>query len=578
MRIRIRTFLLQWYHCPWGRILLSAVVTAAMLLLFSSVQEIAYLTNDDNAIAFTLAGYHTGTPSPYALFTNCILGYGVSGLYAILPRVAWWAVLQLVTVAVSAIAIGAALLREGAKRETPLMIPLMVHGALLLLLILTPFLEPTYTVTGAILGAAGAALILAAADEENEKTRVTLDALGLLAVTVAFLYREETGYAVLCFFAAAVLYRVLAALECGLAARRRAIQSAAVLCVAAAVLCGGAFALNRAMHARVNGAEYETFFIYRERFTDYPRPSYDEAPALYDSVGWDKSVYDLADYWCFLDERIESDALRTITESEQTHITLVDAVRVCVETIEADIPARLTAAALLLLFVTGLFCWQRNMRRWPAFAIETAVTLGAFLLCLLLCVRGRFLIRTFRVVATPAAVLCSLLVMRMAAPKADKQGRTLYTLLIALLLVVSGASALVSAKTLRVNSPKWLLNDSRAVHAYALQHPENVYIRDTFVINNVDAFTVYPTQKPTNLLSWGGCELYSAESERQWAVNGLVKRDAGVFFEDNVYFLTRVDSAEYAALSAYLATWHNAAGMTLVDTVTDGIGVYRVTY
>ena len=577
MRLRVRTFFLQLYHRPWGRVLLSAAVTAALLLLFSRVQQIAYLTNDDNAIAFTLAGYHTGAPSPYALFTNCILGYAVSGLYAILPRVAWWAVLQLICVAVSALAVGAALLREGAKRETPLLVPMTMHAALLLLLLLTPFLEPTYTVTGAVLGAAGAALILAAADEENAKTRATLDALGLLAVTVAFLYREETGYAVLCFFAAALLYRVLAALEGDRGARRRAIKSAATLCVAAVVLCGGAFAYNRAMHARVNGAEYETFFRYRERFTDYPRPSYDEAPTLYASVGWDRSVYDLADYWCFLDERIDSDALRTITE-EQTRVTLVDAARACVETIDADVPARLTATALLLLFAIGLFCWQRNLRRWPAFAVQTAVTLGAFLLCLLLCARGRFPIRTFRVIAIPAVTLSGALVMRMAAPKADKQGRMLYTLFVALLLVASGASALVSAKTLRVNSPKRPLQDSRAVHAYALAHQENVYIRDTFVVNNVDAFAVYPARKPTNLLSWGGCELRSAESERQWAVNGLVKRDAGVFFEDGVYFLTRIDSAEYAALLTYLTTWHNAAGMTLVDTVTDGIGVYQVTY
>lgn len=577
MKKRMRACLLALYRSPWGRILLSAVVTTAALLLFTLVQQISYLTNDDNAIAFTLAGYHTGTPWPYALFTNCLLGYAVSALYTLLPQIAWWAVLQIACIGVSCIAFGAVLLREGTKREAPLAVPLAVQAALLLLLILQPFIELTYTVTAAIAGAAGAALILTAAGEEARGTRVRLDAAGLALTWLAFLYREETGFAVLCFFAAACLYRVLTAIGGFALTLRRAACSALALLLAAAVLCGGAFLFNNAMHARVNGAEYETFFRYRERFTDYPRPTYAEAEALYTSAGWDETVYGIADYWCFMDERIDSAAFRTITE-DSARPTLSEAARMCVDSVDADVPSRLTVTALMLLFAIGLFAWQRNRRRWPSFALMTALLVGTFLLCLFLCMRGRFLIRTFRVAAIPAAVCCAVLAMRMYAPRADRRGRLAYVLLAALLLVTAFASALIAARSLRGNSPKQPLAESRAVYAYALSHPENVYIRDTFVINNVDAFTVYPDEKPVNLISWGGCELRSAESKRQFAVNGLDSQYADVFMRENVYLITRADSSEYAVLFDYLAKWRGASGMSLVDTITDGVAVYRVTY
>ena len=232
--------------------------------------------------------------------------------------------------------------------------------------------------------------------------------------------------------------------------------------------------------------------------------------------------------------------------------------------------------ALLLSFAIGLFAWQRNMRHWPSFALLMAGIAGAVFLCLYLCAQGRFLIRTFRVIAIPAAVLCVVLAMRMYAPKADRQGRIAYVIFTALLLAVASASALLTAQELRRNSPKQPLSDSRAVYAYVLLHPENVYIRDTFVINNVDAFSVYPDAKPVNLISWGGCELRSAESKRQFAVNGLPSQYADVFLQEGVYFVTRADSAEYAAMLSYLAKWRGVSGMTLVDQITDEIAVYRV--
>ena len=567
------------YQSAWGRVLLAGVLTALALLAFSQVQQITYLTNDDNAIAFTLAGYHTGAPSPYALFINCILGYAVSGLYTALPGVAWWAVLQMAAIYASCAAIGAVLLREGARHEQPMLLPLALYAAFLLLFGLQPFVELTYTVTAALLGAAGAALVLTAAGEARASKRVLLDTLGAVAVVLAFLYREETGYAALCFFAASCAFRAINAFLCGGERKRRALVRVLILFGAVMLLCFGALLFNKSMHTRVNGEAYETFFRYRERFTDYPRLSYAENPALYASVGWDEPLYDLADYWCFLDARINADTLKTITDAKMQGPSLIETVKAGVTVIDEDVSLRLSAAFLLLVFTGALYAkFKARSRRDGAFLILCAVLLGTALLCGFLCLRGRFLARTFRVAAIPAAALMSVLLLRLAPPYAQKRDKAASALFAGMAVVLALASGLYTAKELRVNSPKYLLRDSSAVMAYVLAHPENIYVRDTAVVSDIDAFTVYPENKPVNLLSWGGCEMRSAEAEKQLIVNGVAARDAELFRQENVYAILRADSTEEAVLLAYLKSARGATGLTRTDDITDEIGVYRVTY
>ena len=320
--------MMRIYGSFWGRLVLVWALVAVLLSAFSAVQTVSYLTNDDNAIAYTLAGYNTGAPSPYALFINCLLGFPVSALYTSAPGVAWWAVLQLAAIAVSAAVIGACMLRAGQRRGAPLIVMLAGFALLLLLLLLQPVVEPTYTVTAAVIGTAGCALVVCAAEEPRRGKRIALDVLSCALLLLAFLYREETGFALLCFYFAACAYRAFVAVRGGGAdfaaarpgetpgsvpeteragageparaagLRRRGLKRACALFFAALIVCMAAFWINNALQTAYHGAEYRTFFHYRERFTDYPRDTFLENPALYESVGWDEALYDLADHWC----------------------------------------------------------------------------------------------------------------------------------------------------------------------------------------------------------------------------------------------------------------------------------------
>ena len=583
------------YHSPAGRVLLAALAAAAALAAFSAVQQITYLTNDDNAIAYTLAGYHTGTPAPYALFINCLLGYFVSALYAASPAVPWWAVLQLLCIAYAMTVIGACILRTGAKRGVPLLVSGALFAALLLLLMLQPVVELTYTVTAAILGAAGIALVLAAADNTNAKSRIMLDVLGALTVLGAFLYREETGYAVLCYFFAACAYRAAAALfgakdkepmpvpqvkspqgdRDGLRQRRRALAGVGVLFVVTVACCFGALLFNNAMQTSYHGQPYRTFFAYRERFTDYPRDSYAQNPALYHSVGWDEPLYNLADDWCFLDARINAGTLQAITEgSETSRVALTDAAAQVADTVEGERFLRLIDLFLLCTWTFALFAGLRKPRAFLPVVGISALLLGTAALCLMLALRGRFLARTFPVMAIPCCITAAMIALS-GHDASRKDARAALYAYAAIAAVLAMGSGLMQARELRVNSPKELLAQSRAVTQYALLHPENVYYRDTYVVTDVDALTTYPDAKPTNLLSWGGCEMRSETAMRQLAVNRLESPYADALFAQNVYLITRTDSAERWIMEDYLGAAFNGAKLVFVEDIADGIAVYR---
>ena len=57
-----------------GRMLVSALLTLALVGLTAALFPITFLTNDDTSIMYTLAGYFTGNPYPIHGFISLPLG------------------------------------------------------------------------------------------------------------------------------------------------------------------------------------------------------------------------------------------------------------------------------------------------------------------------------------------------------------------------------------------------------------------------------------------------------------------------------------------------------------------------
>ena len=331
-------------------------------------------------------------------------------------------------------------------------------------------------------------------------------------------------------------------------------------------LSAGSFFINRAAHLSANGAEYETFFKWREQFSDFSRDSYSENPELYATVGWDQDLYLLADSWCYLDDRVNADTLRTISESSR-HPGPAEAVslftgffRTCPEAVRMGL-------LLLLLLILLLLGHPDPAALWTGIG----TVLGCLLLTGYLCLTGRILLRSFQVICIPAAFVLTDLILSFPFPRNIPSA-------CAGAAVCAGCLVfgLVQAHGLRVNSPKDMLAASDTVLSYASQHRDTALITDPFSAPDIHAFRVYPDGSyPDNLISWGGCDFYSRSSRTQLRNNGVLALDETLFFEPSVRFLTREGSAQETRLIRYLSGKYPGLSIEVTDRIGEEYAVYR---
>lgn len=566
-----------------GRITIALLLTALFLAACAFILDIDYMTNDDNGIAFELAGYKTGSPYPYAMFINFLYGMLVSALYTLVPSVAWWGVLQVIELAVSGTILLWCVLKTGEDNDRPFFVRLVVCGILLVFIFLRCTVRLTYTTTAAVMGASGVALLLTASKAKTKGARIISDLIAFTQIVFAFLIREETGFAILCFAFLAVLYRIFSEslISSDKSSIRKNLRSVGVTFLAVLVLIGAAFAGNNRMKVTVNGEEHMTYFAVRERFTDYPRDSYYENPALYEQAGWNENVYNLANDWCFLDERIDAESLDLITTNSvhTDKIGLFDAVRMTAETFdESKQDVLLCEGVLCLLLIAGYSFLTNGHRGGAELLTMLLAVLGCAVLCFYLSFTGRAPMRALRTVLIPTSVVLAVLFFRVPLPDQKKMHRaaTKFITVLAVLAVLLGG--VMTARELRNSGASWSNGKSRALYAYTAEHRENVYIRDAYSFSDQDVFTTYTEETmPINLLSWGGCGMRSESYRQNLSYLGIDPDDKTFFLDDNVFFVAspwREDLKEM--YERYLIEEHGVKGLEQVDTIPDVATIYRV--
>lgn len=611
------------YGSPAGRAAFALTLSVLLLAFGGLVSGFTFYENDDTNIAFTLAGYFSGAPYPTHPFINCLLGFAVSFCYRVLPAVPWWLVFQLAAVALSAAALAACVLKAGRDAKAPVVLPLLIAGALSFGLVLYAMLLVTFTLTSAVAGAAGVALVLTVAEDDPPKARKRRLALAAAFLAISFLFRNSAGLSVLCFFAGALVYRFAAAAQSRAGKKRLlgiALYGACCLLLAAALVRVNAWGITT-----YNEPGFSRFDAARGRYLDYPVDSYADNPTLYESVGWDRPLYGAVRQWFYMDGRVTAEAIEKIVAgSRAASAWSLKSAAAGWRTFASARPLvtyLLLLPAGILLLLLALFPGADQRGKLAALFAVFLLAGGAVLAGYLL-LSGRMILRTLQLLIIPAAFSAAILALTACArragegetnhiggaePDAEARGgesgfppaagpaeppkprpapggaaglslggaaRGVVAALALLVLLFAGYK---SARVTVSYDSAALLAKSRALMQYVLARPGGVFIRDTHVANNVDAVTTYPEQKPTNLLDWGGTTAYTGAKALQIARLGLGAFTADVFLRDGVYFVTEPDSRDQKAFSAYLASvYGEGARLELVDAVTDGVAVYRV--
>jgi hypothetical protein len=372
---------------------------------------------------YVFAGYCTGSPYPIHGFVNLPLGYLTSFLYMILPGVPWWPVLELLAVSASIWIVFVSFLETGHALQISPLFVLALNVVLYATTFVYALARLSFTLTACLLGAAGVVRLLSA-DSANPLERRNMrgayvSSLALMAL--CFLFRNSTGYSLVCFWAAAIVYHALnfACIQ-DRPERRRAFSRLAGYALSGAILFLSLILLNGWAYQKLNPPEYAAFEDARGRYLDFPHVTYDGDPAFFASIGWDQETYALVGQLCYLDEHVTAETLDAVASystggSRSLLARLGDALGY------GELFFRGNGAAeymlvLPVVLVLWTFVWfLGGKKRWPEALVVAGVALGSFALCFYLCIKQRLIVRSFQVIAVPASLACAPLALRVRA-------------------------------------------------------------------------------------------------------------------------------------------------------------------
>jgi len=572
------------YQSERVRWLFSLLFALAMVGVAMRLSTISYYDNDDLNIAWALAGYRTGTPSFAHPFINCLMAIFTSALYTVLPKISWWLVLQLIAIVLGMTAVFASLLKSGARHRVPLLLMLALIGALGAGLFYYGIVLVTFTLSATTAGAGAVALVLSAdaADEPKLRRRSLIGAVILLIISL--LIRNSSGLAAACFVAGALAYRAVGSKIVGDHAFAKQSLVYFICAIAVSSLLVGINAYGRTAQ---NPEGFVAYDEARSAYMDYPHDSYGENPTVYQSVGWDETLAAMASSWFYMDERVTTDAFQTIADqSAFASMGMTEKLSQGASTLGtffksyplAVYQGIMVAAAYAAALVLFLF----NRKRWMPLLGASAFLIGAALLIAYLLTAGRINLRVWMTVSMLTSVaiwLCAVAEFDgEAGEKRPVLWRALRTGLLGLMIVASigaGYKVFRTVVSYEDGTPE-MLSTSRAVTAYALANPENVYIRDVYAANNVDALSVYAEQAPTNLIDWGGCDMNTVTREQQLAVNHLTSTWAKDLFQlENVYYIGDQNDRYLPMMIEYMQEHCGATGYEVAASITGSIVAVR---
>ncbi len=575
----------KWYGSEWFRWLFSLACALLIVGVAASLSTLTFFDNDDLNIAWALAGYRTGTPSFAHPFINCLMAFLTSALYTVLPQLPWWLILQLVASVAGMTAVFAATLKTGHRHGVPLLLAIALMAACGAGLFYYGIVLVTFTLSATVAGAGAVALVLATDEADAKKTQRGYLLGSVLLLVVSLLVRNSSGLAVACFVFGAFVYR---AVESMLAKDRASAKRLMVFGIAAIAVCGVLVGVNEYGRNAQNPEGFVAYDEARSSYMDYPVDSYASNPTLYEKAGWDETLAALTSSWFYLDERVTTDSFTTVAEgSAFASTSMADRLKAGVTDIGSMFhmyPLSVNYGVLVAAaYASALALFLFNRKRWTAFVGASAFLLGSVVLLGYLMAAGRVNLRVWMTVCMLASVSIWLCAFGLMRPKAESARAAHWFRLAALglMLLVSlgfGYKVFRTVISYESETPNMLAR-SQAVVAYAQEHPENVYIRDVYVANNVDALSVYPDNPPTNLIDWGGCDMNTVTREQQLAVNGLKSTFAkDIFPLKNVYYIGDTQDIYLPLFEEYMQTHCGASGYAVVDTIIDGIVAVQFTF
>ena len=559
----------------WVLWLISLAIVVVFFLWAFRITIVSFMTNDDTSILRAIAGIpKNGLDHASGAFSNILFCGLLSLFYRIDPEGWWYTGYHLAAILCSCTIIGRCILLKIRRRGWPILIGCFILFFLCTGVILYPLSELSFTVTPAIAGSAAVALVLCRNETKKLSGRVVLDIVSVILMVLCYMQRVGTGKALLCFWALAVAYQAVKTILLRYPQWKKQLLSLGI-CVLSVLLLVGACRISRTEVSY--DAEYSYAEKYRALVMDYLLGDLSTEDLEAAGIPYELGV--LLHQWYFMDERISTETFQTLvtryyTESvsKESASPLSVLLASMAETVEAlfygSVRPWLTALSLLLLTLSLLGFIRHGRKYWLEALCSLCSVGGAFVLCLYLIMRGRFLFRAYLVVFIPAII--TLLIMALSQPESTRETPCplAYKGATVLLVIACCVACLFSA----YNTPsaksdvtrEYVFGDQWQIEAYANENSDLLFVTNS-TMQNLDPF--HGGSYPTNIKLWGGTGV-TASSNRLYD---------GDFFRDDVRLMYESsDYLGYFMLLLQFLTRDNGPVYVIHEAqITDSISVYN---
>ena len=497
----------------WG-----AGITALLWGFLLCFSDIYFAANDDQFILRAMTGFQPGGAPDFHLYLHGMYVYPLRWLQRLFPGVAWFSLMEIVLLSLAMTVILKSILQCWLRSGHSMWTGLALCAGFAVLYGLHYFARITYTVVGAMLGAAAAAQILSI-DCQNISDRSIIRSMLLAVLLAALCYglRQLSILPVLGYCGIAFLLRFFQCFGWGKQRKRspRPMLAAAGLVV---LVLGG---LAAAREAEIQLKEKRTYLDWQQArisVIDYINLKSLPSEAL-ESVGWTDEQRILLDKWNTMDEAISTEALRSVRKNWYNSETTTTA-GAAIEDLRWRSPWFVqTMVVLFGLGLFALFCAFRNRRENPWLPLALLMTgLLCFLFFCYLALKGRLPYRAVTVALLPAAAMVFCLLGECPLPTARKGWRAALGILLAVSMAAPLPALLGAVR--RRRSP-WDYNAHADMDAQALAHPDLLLIYSTELVNDMRMFPDTSQGVPQNLTFWGGWSRGSEEYTAKLAAFGL---------------------------------------------------------
>lgn len=497
----------------WG-----AGITALLWGFLLCFSDIYFAANDDQFILRAMTGFQPGGTPDFHPFLLGFYVYPLRWLQRFFPGVAWYSLLELLLLALALTVILKSLLQCWLRAGRRLQTGLLLCAGYAALYGSNYLARVTFTVTGAMLGAAAVAQILSI-DCQSASDRSLLRAMTLAILLLILCYglRQLSLVPVLGYCGIAFLLRFCSFFGFGKQTKRSA-RPMLVAAGLALLILGGLFA-GRALEIHLKQKQDALQWQQaRSQVLDYINLKSLPSEAL-ESVGWTDEQRILLDKWNTMDEAISTEALRSVRKNWYNSETTTTA-GAAIEDLRWRSPWFVqTMVVLFGLGLFALFCAFRNRRENPWLPLALLMTgLLCFLFFCYLALKGRLPYRAVTVALLPAAAMVFCLLGECPLPTARKGWRAALGILLAVSMAAPLPALLGAVR--RRRSP-WDYNAHADMDAQALAHPDLLLIYSTELVNDMRMFPDTSQGVPQNLTFWGGWSRGSDEYNAKLAAFGL---------------------------------------------------------